>query len=192
MSLYDECLAEVKAKVSSSARANGKVSSSVSKSDLEKMTLSLLNDPEHVTPVYQVSTKDTTGTGKPVSVDTQPALRYRKSLEPMLVKLGVDKNDAKAVETLAFDREHAASLMNLATVVMKDYMDAGRKVAFPVTTDKEARMEIYATTAPERVAVGNRFSKEPSDSMSVTAERRIVKAKNTVPYWLKSSKPKED
>ena len=71
-----------------------------------------------------------------------------------------------------------------------DYMRAGRKLSYPVTSPDETRMELYTVHAPERVSDGNRFKKEESDTVSITKERNIAKAKNAVPYWLKETRKK--
>lgn len=186
---YDLLIDEIKGKTSASSRANGKASSAVSKSDLENCALNLMNCPDHTFTQYSFSSKDTSGTGEPVGVDKKPAARYRAALKPMLRRLGMDKHDVDAVDAIPFDREHAAALIELGTYAVHDYMLAGRKFAFPVTEPDECRLEIACQRAPERVSVGNRFSKEAdNDSVTVTKERTVIKAKNAVPYWLKESK----
>lgn len=186
---YDMLIDEIRGKTSASNRASGKASSAVSKSDMENCVLGLMNSPDHTFTQYSFSSKDTSGTGEPVGVDKKPSARYRAALKPMLRKLGMDKHDVDAVETIPFDKEHAAAAAELITYAVHDYMLAGRKFAFPVTEPDECRLEIACQKAPERVSVGNRFKKDgDNDSVTVTKERTVIKAKNAVPYWLKESK----
>ena len=185
---YTELCAEIKEKIDASNRAKGRSSSAVSRSDLEAMTTALLNTPDHEVTVYSYSAKDTSGTGEPVGVIKKPSKRYRDSLKPMLRNLGLDKHDVDKVDDISFSKEHAAALIEVGTTVVKDYMRAGRKFSFPITEPDETRMEIMVSTAPERTSVGNRFKKDDSDdTVTVTKERAIIKAKNPVPYWLKKS-----
>lgn len=187
---YDICLEEIRAKTSASSRASGKPSRAVSKSDLENMMLTYMNTPDHTVTDYAFGSKDTSGTGEPVGVDKKPSKRYRDSLKPMLRKMGMDKHDVEAIDTIPMDREHAAATLDLVGHVLHDHVTAGRKYVFPMTEPDETRMEIYTQRAPERVSVGNRFSKDDTDSISVTRERNTLKAKNGVPYWLKGTKDK--
>ena len=187
---YDICLEEIRAKTSASSRANGKTSSSVSKSDLENAMLTYMNTPDHTTINYVYGSKDTSGTGEPVGVEKKPSARYRNALKPMLRKMGMDKHDVDAIETIPFDKEHAAATLDLAGHVIHDYMRAGRKFVFPITEPDETRMEILTQRAPERVSVGNHFQSDDADRVSVTKERHIIKAKNGVPHWLKGTKDK--
>lgn len=188
---YDQLCNDIFGRTNASSRANGRTSSAVSKSDLENMAVTFLNTPDHEVMNYSFGAKDTSGTGEPVGVTKKPAARYRNSLKPMLRKLGLDKHDVDSVDTIPIDREHASAMMEAATTVLHDYMRCGRKFAFPIQEGDETRMEMMIQRAPERTSVGNRFHKEgDSDSVTVTKERSILKTKNPVPYWLKSTKEK--
>lgn len=187
---YTRTCDEIKAKIQASNRAKGRCSSSVSRSDLEAMTVALLNSPEHVVTVYNFATKDTSGTGEPTGVDTRPSKRYRDSLKPMLRSMGLDKHDVDKVDDIPMSKEHAASMISVVQTSIHDYLRAGRKFPFPMTEPDETRMEISCVMAPERVSVGNRFKPNDgdSDTVTITKERAIIKAKNPVPYWLKTTK----
>ena len=187
---YTQLCSEIKEKIDSSNRAKGRTSSAVSRSDLEAMTTSLLNTPDHEVTVYSYSAKDTSGTGEPVGITKKPSKRYRDSLKPMLRNLGLDKHDADKVDDIPMTKEHAAALIDVSTTVIHDYMRAGRKFSFPITEPDETRMEMNCVIAPERTSVGNRFKKDDDadDTVTVTKERAILKVKNPVPYWLKEVK----
>lgn len=187
---YTQLCEEIKSKIETSNRAKGRTSSAVSRSDLEAMATTLLNTPDHTVTAYSYAAKDTSGTGEPVGVEKKPAKRYRDSLKPMLKSLGLDKHDVDKVDSIPIQKEHAAAMMDVSTTVIHDYMRAGRKFSFPITEPDETRMEIACVVAPERTSVGNRFKKdsEPDDTVTVTKERTIIKAKNPVPYWLKDTK----
>ena len=180
---YQIMLDELSSKIKSASK-NGKASRSYSKSDLESLTLGLMNSPEHTVSEYQMKVSEVDGT--PVTIDKLPSKRYRESLKPMLRTLGLDKNDAEKISDIQFTKEHASAMMGLATQVIHDYIKAGRKFSFPITDEKECRMEFYCDTAPERINQ-NRFAKteEEKSKMSKTLERTILKNKNSVPQWLR-------
>ena len=102
--------------------------------------------------------------------------------------MGLDKHDADKVDDIPFSKEHGSALIDVALDAMHDYLKLGRKLSFPVTYEDETRMEISCVRAPERTSMGNRFKPdEASDTVTVTKERTIIKAKNPVPYWLKKT-----
>lgn len=183
-SMYSTMLSELAEKIKSAGKDGKKASCSYSKSDLENLTLGLLNSPEHVVTEYQMKVSEVDGT--PVTIDKTPSRRYRESLKPMLKALGLDKNDAEKVTDIQFTREHASALMSVATTALHDYLTVGRKFSFPVTNPKECRMEFFCDTAPERINQ-NRFAKteEEKNKVSKTKERTILKSKNQTPSWLK-------
>lgn len=189
---YTQMCDEIKEKITANNRAKGKTSCSVSRSDLEAMTTCLLNTPDHTVECYSYGSKDTSGTGEPVSIEKKPVKRYRNSLKPVLRNLGLDKHDADKIDDIAFSKEHAAAMMDVATTVIHDYMRAGRKFSFPITEPDETRMEISCSMAPERASV-NRFKKDDDsdDVVTITKERAVIKAKNPVPYWLKGQQTKK-
>lgn len=188
---YTDLYDEIKAKIDSSNQAKGRISSAVSRSDLEAMATTLLNTPDHSVTVYSFAAKDTSGTDGPVGIEKKPAKRYRDSMKPMLRALGLDKHDVDKVDDIPMSKEHAAAMMDVATTVIHDYMRAGRKFSFPITETDETRMEINCVMAPERTSVGNRFKKDSNpddDTVVITKERATIKTKNPVPYWLKEVK----
>ncbi len=188
---YTQLCSEIKEKIDANNRAKGRTSSAVSRSDLEAMATTLLNTPDHEVTMYSYSAKDTSGTGEPVGVIKKPSKRYRDSLKPMLRSLGLDKHDADKVDEIPISKEQASALMEVSTTVIHDYMRTGRKFSFPITEPDETRMEINCVMAPERTSVGNRFKKDADDdTITVTKERAIIKAKNPVPYWLKETTKK--
>ena len=189
---YTQLCGDIKEKIDSSNRAKGRTSSAVSRSDLENMTTTLLNTPDHEVTVYSYSAKDQSGTGEPVGVTKKPSQRYRNALKPMLRNdFGVDKHDCDKADDIVITKEHASAMIDVVTTAIHDYMRAGRKFSFPITEPDETRMEINCVIAPERTSVGNRFSKDADDdSINITKERAIIKAKNPVPYWLKETKSK--
>ena len=183
-SMYATMLDELTTKIKVGAKDGRKPTCSYSKSDLDNLTLAMLNSPEHVVTEYQMKVSESDGT--PVTIDKMVSKRYRESLKPMLKTLGLDKNDVEKISDIQFTKEHASAMMGLATQVIHDYIKAGRKFSFPITDEKECRMEFYCDTAPARINQ-NRFAKndEEKSKMSKTLERTILKNKNSVPSWLK-------
>lgn len=176
---------ELKAKIKASTQPGRRSSVAYSRSDLDGLATALINCPDHVVSEYQMKTSD--ATGAPVTIEKQPAKRYRDSLKPTLKAMGLDKNDIAKIDDIQFPKEHASALMGVATQVMKDYMRAGRKFQFPITADDEVRMEICCDEAPERINP-NRFAKTEDEKkrMTKTKRRVVIKAKNSaVPSWLK-------
>ena len=189
---YQLLFDSIKEKTTASNRSKGRPSASMSKSDLDNMAYTMMNTPEHEETVYPYSAKDTTGTGTPVGVPHRPVARYRQSLKPIAKALGVtDKKDLEYLDDMVFPKEHAAAVMDFANSVIHDYIKAGRKYVFTPTDPDEARMEIMASQAPERTSIGNRFKKEEdgaSNTVTVTKARTVIKAKNSVPFWLKETR----
>lgn len=188
---YTQLCAELKEKITANNRAKGRTSSAVSRSDLEAMTTALLNSPDHEVTVYSYSAKDTSGTGEPLGVIKKPVRRYRDALKRMVInELNVDKHDAAKLDDIVITKEHAASMMEVSTQAIHDYINIGRKFSFPITTPDETRMEFASERAPERTSVGNRFKKDVvdmDDTITTTKERTVIKAKNSVPFWLKET-----
>lgn len=185
---YTKLCEELVSKVQGTGKGERKSSCSYSRSDLEALTLGLLNCPEHVVSEYQMRATEADGT--PVTIDKQPAKRYRDSLKPTLRELGLDRAEADRIDDIKFGKEHAAALMGVATTVMKDYMRAGRKFQFPITEPDEVRMEMSVEMAPERINQ-NRFAKTEAERAKVTTTKRraVLKAKNSaVPPWLKETR----
>ena len=183
-SMYSSMLDELSAKIKARAKDGRNPTCSHSKSDLESLTLGLLNSPDHIVSEYQMKVSEADGT--PVTIDKMPSKRYRDSLKPMLKTLGLDKNDVEKVSDIQFTKEHASAIMGIATTCIHDYLLAGRKMVFPVTNSKECRMEMYCDVAPERINQ-NRFAKteEEKNKVSKTLERTVLKSKNSTPSWLR-------
>ena len=183
-SMYSNLVDELAAKIKAGAKDGRKPTCSYSKSDLDNLTLALLNSPDHVVTEYQMKVSESDGS--PVTIDKTPSRRYRESLKPMLKSLGLDKNDAEKVSDIQFTKEQASALMGVATTAIKDYLKIGRKLVLPVTASDEARMEMYCDIAPERINQ-NRFAKteEEKKKVSKTLERTVLKAKSSCPSWLK-------
>ena len=183
-SMYSSMLDELSAKIKAGAKDGRKPTCSYSKSDLESLTLGLLNSPDHIVSEYQMKVSEADGT--PVTIDKMPSKRYRDSLKPMLKTLGLDKNDVEKVSDIQSTKEHASAIMGIATTCIHDYLLAGRKMVFPVTNSKECRMEMYCDVAPERINQ-NRFAKteEEKNKVSKTLERTVLKSKNSTPSWLR-------
>lgn len=183
-SMYSSLVDELATKIKAGAKDGRKPTCSYSKSDLDNLTLALLNSPDHVVTEYQMKVSEADGT--PITIDKTPSRRYRESLKPMLKSLGLDKNDAEKVSDIQFTKEHASAMVGLVTTTLKDYIKAGRKFSFPITSSDEARMEFYCDEAPERINQ-NRFAKtdEEKQKVSKTLKRTVLKAKSVTPSWLR-------
>lgn len=190
MSKYEDCCDEIAAKIRKSNQGKGKPTYAVSKGDLSAITTALINDPEYETTTIPFSAKEG---AKPDRQTSKPGKRYRRALKSVAKSLGVDPLDADKLDEMPFTSEHADSIVDVAVTAISDYMRTGRKFSFPIKDEDEARMDIMLTKVPERVSV-NRFVKDDSndDVVTVTAERKIAKVKNSVPAWLKTKKSTHD
>ena len=178
MSKYDDRKKEIMEKINGSAQARGKRSCAVSHSDLENLTTDLMNSPDHVVSVY------TKGSGnEPTIIEKNVTKRYRDSLKPIVRELGVDAKDAEALDTIKFSREHAAAALDLTMTAVADYMRAGRKYAFPAMAEDETMMQICIDEAPEKTTTSTFGG---TQTVTTTKKRKVLKAKNAVPAWLKS------
>lgn len=180
---YQALCEEIKSKVKpGSTRA--------SRSDLVDLAQTMLNTPEHEVTVY-IKGADK----KPTTVTVTPAKDYRESLKTTLIKdFGVDKDEAEKIMTIPFNKKHAAALIDVATHVIKDNMDVGRKFIFPITAKNEAQMEIAQVRVPEKVievakitqGPDGTYTRELTGKRRKTAEHAAIQAKNKVPGWIVS------
>lgn len=155
-----------------------------SKSDHTALTHALLNDVDHEVPIYMRDCSD--------PVITRPVEHYRESLKPVLKQFGVDAAELDRIRTVEFPKDHAEALNELSAIAMKDYIDTGRKIIFPITSTGESQMEI-ATTQKDAKTEDTRkpVEVEPGKWKSVpTGERRTTKPhtegtmSNKIPEWL--------
>ena len=155
-----------------------------SKSDLTAMTHSLLNSPDQEVKTY-IKDPDHPVTSKPVE-------RYRESLKPVLKQFGVDAAELNKVQDVNFSKEHAEALTDVATTVMKDYIDVGRKLVLPITDPAESQMEISQVERPykeeetkklEQMEDGS-YKQVPTGKRKKTKAHKELKASNKLPAWL--------
>ena len=159
-----------------------KASTAFSKSAMEEMIRVCVNDPDYV---LTSLVKDGEGYRE---VTMTPTADLRTALADLLVKAGLDADDAKAtMEKYTFTKKQAEALYGLVVAVMAEYLETGKSFRFPRMSADETVMQIQKVTLPEkeskhRVPVeedGKRTMKETGDVI-VTAERTGLKAKNGV------------
>lgn len=160
-----------------------------SRSDLIEMAQTLLNTPEHTFDVYL---KDSEGKN-PTVIQVNPTKDYREALKNVLVKdFGVDKEEANKIMDIPFSKKHAEAITDLSTFLIKDHLNVGRKVIFPITSKTESQMEIAQVHVDEKVteiakiAQGpdGTYTRELTGKTRKTAAHDAIQAKNKVPGWL--------
>jgi len=195
---YAEACAQIRAKIESGARNGAKPACVTSTSDLTTMTQALLNNPEHQIPTY--TKKNVDSKGNPTPVMKQPGKRYRDSLKPTLRQMGIDKAEVDKIDTIPMSKEQAAAIIDVASHVIKDYVDVGRRFVFPMTSTDEAQMSLRVEEVDEKVAKPNRFVKDengnsvpqPTGKTVTTKKHNVMKARNSVPFWLRTSEDTKD
>lgn len=195
---YLDICAQIEEKIKNSSKNGAKPACVTSASDLTAMCQGLLNSPEHQIPTY--AKKNVDAKGQPIPVMKQPGKRYRDSLKPTLRQMGIDKAEVDKIDTIPMSKEQAAAIVDVATHVIKDYVDLGRRFVFPVTSTDEAQMSLRVESVDEKVVKPNRFVKDadgrsipqPTGKTVTTKAHNIMKAKNSVPFWLKSSEDTKD
>ena len=188
----------IEAKIKGNTKPGSKPACVTSTSDLVGMTHAMLNSPDYEVATYTKKTVDKDG--KPTPIYKNPAKRYRDSMKPVLTHMGIDRAEVDKIDTIPFSKEHAGALIELATHVQKDYLNMGRRFVYPITNLDEAQMSLSITDVDEKVTKPNRFVKddsgrsvpEPTGKTVTTAPHKAIKARNVIPFWLRTSKDSED
>ena len=198
MSKYSEMCSAIEQKIKTGARPGSKPACVTSSSDLTAMMQAMLNSPDHEVSVY--AKKNMKPDGTPTPVMKNPSQRLRDSLKPTLRHMGLDKADVLKMDTVEFSKEQAAAMMDAATFVIKDYLDAGRRFVFPITRTDETQMSLRMDHVDEKVTKPNRFVvgndgksvPQPTGKVVTTKAHTVMKARNSVPFWLRETVDSED
>ena len=190
---YEETCEEIKAKIKATEKNNGKHAISSSNTDLINMAQNLMNSPEYEVDNYNIRASED---GRPITATEKPAERFRNSLKPILRTMGIDKEEINKLDEYQFNKEQAASVMNLAGTVIKDYIQLGRKYKFPVTGQEEAQMSFYCDRTDTKKTKIKKFDKDvdgtirPIDTgkIRITKAHDSLKVTNSIPHWLKEDK----
>ena len=159
-----------------------------SKDDLRDMANQLINDTEYEMTRY---IKDVNA---PVNVNLSQ--KYRDSLKPTLKQLGLDAAEVERINDVQFSKDHAEAVTELGVQIVKDYIDVGRKMIFPINAQDESQMEICVGIKDETVedtmkivktvdVDGNEtYERVPTGKRVTTKQHREIKASNKKPGWL--------
>lgn len=194
---YKELCEEIEKKIQTNVRPGHKPPCVTSASDLTAMMQAMMNDPGHEVPTYSKKLVDESG--QPTPVMRNPSKRYRESLKPILKQMGIDRSEVDRIDTLPMSKEHAAATVEMATAVIKDYITAGRRFVFPITSPTESQMSLAVATVPEKVTKPKHFVDEggvmvpkPTGKTVTTKAHTVLKARNGTPFWLKSEEDSVD
>lgn len=169
-----------------------KRSSVYSKSTLQKMTNIYFNDLEHESKRVVVSAE-----GKPEITSTNPAKEFRTGLKKFVTKsLGVDAAEAEKLDSVDLPTSMTDAALDGVTFVQKDYLDTGKSLKFPMTSDDETSMQISIQDAPAKTFDTTRIEKQadgsyasvPTGKTVTYKERQIMSVSNKVPEHLKIRK----
>lgn len=182
MSSYNDLKKIMKEKVQTTG------SSRYSKKDHISLTHALLNEPDVEVNVF---IKDDESDSGYVTSTLKPVEKYRESLKPVLSQFGIDKSEQDKIQTVEFPKAHAEALNDLAMVSMKEYMDTGRTVVFPITDESDVQLEISKHNVPEKseetfkpVEENGEYKRVPTGNKKTTREHSAYKVGNKVPGWL--------
>lgn len=171
-----------------------KKSSVYSKSTLQKMTNVYFNDLEHESKRVVLSAE-----GKPETATTNPAKEFRAGLKKHVVKtLGVDAAEAEKLDTVDLPTAVTDAALDGVTYVQKDYLDTGKSLKFPMTSEKETSMQVAIQSAPAKTFDTTRIEKQddgkyvpvPTGKTVTYKERQVMSVANKVPEHLKIRKDK--
>lgn len=184
MGYFKDTKAQIKAKADPTGNGTSRIAS---KSDMTNLTLALLNDVDYAAEIVVPSA------GKPEKKEVELSKRYRSSLVPVLREFGIDKDEVKKIQDVKFSKEHASAMTDLVTYAQKEYMDAGRKLKFPMTSEGQTSMSASVVSLPEQVKATKKivqqedgsFKSVPTGKTVKTKKRSVLKTSNSVPPWLK-------
>lgn len=156
-----------------------------SSGDHTELMQSIINTPD-----YQASYYTNPSGNEPVSITKEPVKDYRDALKDLVVKeFGVDKNEAKRMDTVEFSKKHAAAIIDVAKANDHDYMSTGKKLKLPQMGADETAVTLGFETLPEKVEATNKIvdgKSVPTGKTIKTEKRTVTKAGNKVPAWMKS------
>ena len=171
-----------------------KKSSVYSKSTLQKMTNTYFNDLEHESKRVVLSAE-----GKPETTTVNPAKEFRAGLKKHVVRtLGVDAAEAEKLDSVDLPTAVTDAALDGVTYVQKDYLDTGKSLKFPMTSDKETAMQVAIQDAPAKTFDTTRIEKQadgkyvpvPTGKSVTYKERQVMSVSNKVPEHLKIRKDK--
>jgi len=163
---------------------NGNVIYSFSKTDFNDMVNALLNDGEHS--METIKLIDGTAT----EVSTPVVQEFRENfLVPILMKAGMDKNDAQQLaQTWHFNSSSTKNMYDLVSEMLYQYLDADKKFNFP--NRKNFAGSIHLKEVKE--ATVTRTLRDIKDHKTITGTKtekqethKTLVKKSTCPAWLR-------
>ena len=177
-------MAKTYKEVMKALEGSAKNSRRYSSGDHTELVQAIINEPGYQANYYTNPSGDT-----PVSVTREPVKEYRDALKDLVVKeFGVDKNEAKKMDTVEFSKKHAAAMDDVVKAADHDYMSTGKKLKLPQMAADETSVTLGFETLPEKVEATNKIvdgKSVPTGKTIKTEKRTATKAANKVPAWLK-------
>lgn len=159
----------------------GKVKRSFSKGDFSRLTLALMNTPEHTTKIAKIKN------GELNLEEIQPVKAYRNSIKEVLVDFGVDKQEGeKFVNEYKFKKAQAEPFYDFMCEAMETYMMTGKRLTLNPKEDYNASLimeDVPAST--DTYTAPNAQGTVSTGKVKKDAHKKI-KVKSTVPKHKKT------
>lgn len=171
-----EVIEEIKSSITHSK--SGKPVKSFSRSDFDKLTKAILNDPDYSYEVHALRKgKIETKTIKPVEL-------WRASIRAILQDFGVDKQEAARVLEKSYQIRNVNGFYELASAIIYEFIDAGKSFAFPTRHDFTGSISLREV---EESVTEHKNIQNPSEKFKVKQKKhKRLEKKSKTAKWLKN------
>lgn len=169
-----------------SIKEKAKKSSGNSRSDLNSIVKTMLNDAD-----YEVGYWSADKDGAPVETKHAHVKEFREATADNVARaLGLDTDDRNIVRDMPISTKMAESMMDVAIDAEMGYLSTGRKLALPTTDKDSARVGIQFGGQEEKVKETTMIRDGkvvPTGKKVTTFAHNRLKAKNSNYPWQKKS-----
>lgn len=159
-----------------------------SKTALQQLGNSYMNDLEHVTKTYK-ATDDSYEV-----IERQPAKEFRQSMKTVVKKtFGVDAAELDKLDEAELPKAMTNAMIDCVQDVEMDYMRTGKKLKYPITSDSDTAMSISLRDVDEKVVSTKKnvqkddgtWEQVPTGDTYRYGKHTEIKSSNKIPSWLK-------
>lgn len=159
-----------------------------SKTALQSMANTYMNDLEHVSKTFKP-----TGESYEV-IERVPAKEFRDSMKSVVKKtFGVDNEELNKLDEAELPKSMTNAMIDCVQDVEVDYMRTGKKLKYPITSEKDTSMSIALRAVDEKtVATKKNVQKDdgtweqvPTGDTYKYEAHTEIKSSNKLPAWLK-------
>ncbi len=160
-----------------------------SKGALQSMANTYMNDLEHTSKTYKAADDD-----KFEVIERTPAKDFREGMKTVVKKtFGVDSAELGKLDEAELPKALTNAMIDCIQDVEVDYMRTGKKLKYPITSDKDTAMSISLRDVEEKtVATKKNVQKEdgtweqvPTGDTYKYEAHTELKSSNKIPAWLK-------